>query len=357
MQQGIEEIEIVQWDTELESRPTGGAVKLLPTGEAIGVKGPRPLRPTGGAEHCSRWQSQTGQGAPPLVQLDIEPESRPTGGALKLLPTGEAIGVKGPRPLPLVHYFEGVGVRVVMRGAEPWWVAADVCEALELSNPSEAIKPLDDDEKGSLRISEGTSPKGGNPNVTVISESGLYTLILRSNKPEAKQFRKWVTTEVLPNIRKYSMYSSQAKIDELLANPDAWIQTLSTLKKERAEKQALSAQIESERPKIIFAESVTASHTSILVGELAKLLRQNGVDVGQNRLFERLRNEGYLMNKGSSYNMPTQRSMELGLFEIKETTINRPDGGIDIKKTPKVTGRGQVYFVNKFIKNSSVEKD
>jgi anti-repressor protein len=138
------------------------------------------------------------------------------------------------------------------------------------------------------------------------------------------------------------------KIEEILTNPDTIIGLAQTLKREREHARALTAQIDANRPKVLFADSVSASHTSILVGELAKLLRQNGVEVGQNRLFEILREKGYLMKDGSSRNMPTQRAMELGLFEMKETVINRSDGGIDVKRTPKVTGRGQVYFVNRF---------
>ena len=244
-----------------------------------------------------------------------------------------------------VFSFQDKQVRVVMENGEPWWVAADVCGVLEFGNPRQALEThLEADEKGVQKM----DTLGGEQSMTVISESGLYTLIMRSNKPEAKKFRRWVTSEVLPAIRKHGAYATPAKIDELLADPDAWIKTLTALKNEREEKLALAAQIEAERPKVLFADSVAASSTSILVGELAKILRQNGVEVGQNRLFEYLRSEGYLMSKGSSHNMPTQKSMELGLFEIKETAINRSDGNIDIKKTPKVTGKGQLYFVSTF---------
>ena len=145
------------------------------------------------------------------------------------------------------------------------------------------------------------------------------------------------------------------KIEEALTKPDTIIELAQILKREQAIVRELAAQIKEDRPKVLFADSVSASHTSILIGELAKLLRQNGVEIGQNRLFEKLREEGYLMKDGSSRNMPTQRSMELELFEVRETTINRSDGGIDVKKTPKVTGRGQVYFVNKFCGKNPVQ--
>jgi phage antirepressor YoqD-like protein len=145
------------------------------------------------------------------------------------------------------------------------------------------------------------------------------------------------------------------KIEEVLNDPDTLIELAQILKRERAKTRELAAQVEEDRPKVLFADSVSASHTSILIGELAKFLRQNGVEVGQNRLFERLREDGYLMKDGSSRNMPTQRAMELGLFEVKETTINRSDGGIDIKRTPKVTGRGQIFFVNKFCEKNAAQ--
>ena len=182
-----------------------------------------------------------------------------------------------------------------------------------------------------------------------LSEQGLYFFLARSDKPKAVPFQKKIAGEILPSIRKYGAYMTPRKIEEILMNPDTIIGLAEALKREQAERRELAAKIEADYPKVLFADSVSASNTSILVGELAKLLRQNGVEVGQNRLFEILRNEGYLLRGGSGRNMPTQRSMELGLFEIKEITINRSDGGIDVKRTPKVAGRGQVYFVNRFL--------
>jgi phage antirepressor YoqD-like protein len=146
------------------------------------------------------------------------------------------------------------------------------------------------------------------------------------------------------------------KIEEVLNDPDTLIEFAQILKRERAKARELAVQVEEDRPKVLFADSVSASHTSILIGELAKLLRQNGVKIGQNRLFERLREDGYLMKDGSSRNMPTQRAMEMGLFEVKETTVNRSDGGIDVKRTPKVTGRGQVYLVNRFCEENTTQR-
>jgi anti-repressor protein len=248
-----------------------------------------------------------------------------------------------------VFIFENKKTRVVLVEGEPWWVAADVCNVLEIG--TEQTRRLDNDEKG-LHL---TQTLGGNQEMVIVNEAGLYNLILGSRKPEARAFKRWITHEVLPAIRKTGVYVTPQRAEELFTNPDNILKIVQNWKEERERRLvleganlALAARAEEDRPKVLFADSVSASHTSILVGDLAKLLRQNGVEVGQNRLFERLRNEGYLMKGGSSHNMPTQRSMELGLFEVKETTINRPDGGIDVKKTTKVTGRGQVYFVNKF---------
>jgi anti-repressor protein len=182
----------------------------------------------------------------------------------------------------------------------------------------------------------------------VLFEQGVYFYLSRCDKPSALSFQKKVAGEILPSIRKYGAYMTPQKIEEILTNPDTIIGLAQTLKREQEKTRALTAKVSADRPKILFADSVAASHTSILVGELAKLLRQNGVEVGQNRLFGILREKGYLMKDGGSRNMPTQRSMELGLFEMKETVINRSDGGIDVKRTPKVTGRGQLYFVNRF---------
>jgi anti-repressor protein len=247
-----------------------------------------------------------------------------------------------------VFEFEGAKVRVVEKGGQPWWVAKDVCDVLGLANPTEAVKPLDDAEKGSLRMSEGTSPRGGNPNMAVINESGLYVLITRSNKPEARKFRKWVTSDVLPSVRKFGGYLTGRKIEEILTDPDTIIQLARNIKTEKERCRALEAKIDADRPKVIFAESVEASDSSILVGDLAKLIRQNGVEIGPRRLFEWMRQNGYLMKLGESKNMPTQKSMESGLFEVKERTIDNPDGKILLTRTTKVTGRGQVFFLHLF---------
>lgn len=244
-----------------------------------------------------------------------------------------------------VFNFEKRDVRVVMKDDEPWFVAKDACGVLGIG--TEQIRRLDEDEKGLHK----TQTPGGVQEMSIINESGLYALIVRSNKPEANHFRKWVTSEVLPTIRKHGAYMTPAKLEEALLNPDTLIRLAQTLKEEQEKRAVLEAQAEADRPKVLFADSVTASKTSILVGDLAKLLRQNGVQIGQNRLFQWLRDNGYLIKrKGDSFNMPTQSAMESGLFEVLERTHSNPDGSIRITKTPKVTGRGQMFFINVFLK-------
>lgn len=244
-----------------------------------------------------------------------------------------------------IFNFESKDVRVLEINNEPWFVAKDVCDVLEIGNPSQALSRLDDDEKNTIILNEGI----GNPQKSIVNEPGLYTLILGSRKPEAKQFKRWVTHEVIPSIRKHGAYMTPDVIEKVLLNPDTIIQIATQLKEEQTKRREAEQIIEKQKHKVLFADSVSASNTSILIRELSKLISQNGVSIGEKRLFEWLRTNGYLIKKpGTDYNTPTQRSMELGLFEIKESTINRSNG-IQIKKTPKVTGRGQLYFINKFL--------
>ena len=252
-----------------------------------------------------------------------------------------------------IFNFHGQEVRTVIVDNEPWFVANDVANVLGYSNQRDALsKHVDGEDKITLTSQNATLENIPNRGLSAINESGLYSLILSSKLPQAKDFKRWVTSEVLPTIRKHGMFAT----DELLDNPDFAIATLQKLKEEREAKKLLEATIEEQKPKVIFANAVSASHTSILVGEFAKLMRQNGVDLGQNRMFSWLRENGYLINrKGSDKNMPTQKSMELGLFEIKETTINHSDGHISINKTPKITGKGQLYFADKLL--SKDDKD
>ena len=240
-------------------------------------------------------------------------------------------------------------IRALQINNEPWFVGKDLAKCLGYSNTRDAIdKHIDKEDKGVAKL----DTPGGKQNMVIVNESGLYSLILGSQLPTAKRFKRWVTKEVLPSIRKHGAYLTDNVMDEILDNPDFGIRLLEELKAERNEKQLLQSQIEEDRPKVVFAEALEISETSILVGELAKILRQNGIDIGQNRLFKWLRNNGYLGRRGENYNIPTQYSMNLGLFEIKVRTINNPDGSTRTTKTPKVTGKGQIYFINKFKKDN-----
>lgn len=230
-------------------------------------------------------------------------------------------------------------VRTVTINGDPWFVGKDVAAALGFTNPRDAISThVFDEDKGV----ESIDTLGGKQKMTVINESGLYALVFGSRLKSAQRFKHWVTSEVLPAIRRtggYQMPAPQGK--ELLA--------LAVLEAQKTI-EAQNTEIERMKPKAIFADAVSASNSSILIGDLAKLLRQNGVDTGQKRLFEQLRNEGYLMKTGSSRNMPTQRYVADGLFQIKETVISNPDGSVRMTKTTKVTGKGQQYFLNKYLK-------
>ena len=236
-------------------------------------------------------------------------------------------------------------VRTVMKEGQPWFVAADVCRALELSNHKDAITRLDADEKMGVAL---TDPHGREQITNVINEPGLYSLVLGSRKPEAKAFKRWITHEVIPSIRRHGAYATEDTIDRILGDPDFGIRLLGELKQEREKAKRLEQENEVMRPKALFADAVSASQTSILIGDMAKLLKQNGVPTGANRLFDWLRNNGYLSRqRGESWNMPTQRSMEMGLFEVVERTLTNPDGSVRLTRTTKVTGKGQIYFVNK----------
>lgn len=244
--------------------------------------------------------------------------------------------------------FENSGfgaVRVVDVNGEPWFVAKDVCECLDIGNSRDAVAALDEDEKGVDSI----DTPGGAQEMSIISEAGLYSLILRSRKPEAKVFKRWITHEVLPAIRKHGGYLTPAKLEEALSDPDTLIRLATNLKAEREKRQALEAQAAADRPKVVFAESIEVAKTSILVGEMAKLIKQaTGCDMDQNRFFEWLRANGYLHKGGSARNMPTQRCIDAGWMEIKEGTRIGSSGECHITRTPKVTGKGQIYFVNLF---------
>ena len=249
-----------------------------------------------------------------------------------------------------VWNYESSEIRTVQVNGEPWFVGKDVATVLGYSNPRDAInKRVDDEDKGVAKC----DTLGGVQDLTIINESGLYSLVLSSKLPNAKKFKRWVTSEVLPSIRKHGAYMTEQTLERALTSPDFLIELATQLKTEQEQRRRLettvaaqSKQMEQDKPKVLFADSVTASSSSILIGELAKLIKQNGVDIGQRRLFEWMRANGYLIKrKGSEYNLPTQRSMEQGLMEIKETSVIH-SGYTTISKTPKVTGKGQVYFIN-----------
>jgi anti-repressor protein len=229
-------------------------------------------------------------------------------------------------------------MRIILQDNEPWFVAKDVCECLAISKHRDAISRLDTDERGSLKV----DTLGGKQEMATVNEYGLYSLVMSSRKPEAKEFKRWITHDVLPALRKTGSYS--------MSIPQTLPEALRAYADEVEQHNKTKALVEAQRPKVLFADAVSTSNTDILVGDLAKLLSQNGYAVGQNRLFEQLRNDGFLISrKGNSYNMPTQRAMEMGLFRIKETAITHSDGRVSLNKTPKVTGKGQQYFINRFI--------
>ena len=239
-------------------------------------------------------------------------------------------------------------VRTVTINGEPWLVGKDVAEALGYSNTRDALdRHVDTEDKNTVANPDG---KRGNPNMTIINESGLYALVMSSKLPTARRYRHWVTSEVLPSIRKHGLYATAETAERLLSDPDFVIRLFTEIKAEKEMRKQLEAEAAANAPKVLFADSVEASKTSILVFDLAKLIRQNGVDIGGQRLFAWMRDNGYLVRrKGADYNMPTQKAMEMGLFEVKETAITHADGHISVNRTPKVTGRGQVYFINKFL--------
>lgn len=233
--------------------------------------------------------------------------------------------------------FKGHQVRTLtFETAQTWWVLSDVAKVLGVQNVSDLAKRLDQDERS--RFNLGRQGEGW-----IVNESGLYKIVLRSDKPEAREFQRWVTHDVLPSIRMHGGYmlgQEHMTPEQMALASMRWLQS-----KVREQEEQLGRQ----RPKVIFADAVTASHTDILVGDLAKILKGNGVDTGATRLFTWMREHGYLMKSGSAKNMPTQKSMELDLFRVTETTVVHSDGHTTINKTPKVTGKGQAYFISRFL--------
>ena len=240
-------------------------------------------------------------------------------------------------------------IRTVTKDNEPMFCLADVCKALEISHVTDVKNRLKQDVVGTAEVIDSMGRK---QNATFINESNLYRVIFQSRKESAERFTDWVTSEVLPSIRKNGGYIAG---QETLSDEELLSKALMVAQKKIADRDRIISEkqecIEQMRPKEIFADAVSSSRTSILIGDLAKMICQNGFQIGQKRLFEWLRNNGYLMKHGASRNMPVQRFVEQGLFEIKESNVQNPDGSVRTTRTTKVTGKGQVYFVNKFLGN------
>ena len=265
-------------------------------------------------------------------------------------------GKEKMRELQIFENAEFGKIRTTVIDGEPWFVGNDVATALGYSNPQKAIRDhVDEEDRTKDMESRFATPSikdslGREQYPVYINESGVYALVFGSKLPTARAFKRWVTHEVLPAIRKTGSYhaSGSYMIDDPIERARAWI-------REQEERKQLAAANAAMQPKALFADAVSASETSILIGGLAKLIKQNGVDIGQKRLFDWLREHGFLIKNGTDKNMPTQRAMERGLFEVKEGSFVDGNGVNRITRTTKVTGKGQIYFVNRFLKAAEVK--
>lgn len=238
-------------------------------------------------------------------------------------------------------------IRTKMISNEPYFMLSDVCRVLEIKNSRDAKSRLNEYGVGTTDIIDSL---GRVQKADFINESNLYKLVFQSRKPQAEKFSDWVTSEVLPTIRKHGAYMSSEVIEKTLSDPDYLIRLATNLKEEKAKRALAEAQIERNKPKVLFADSCEVAENSILIGEFAKRLKQNGYDIGQNKLFEWLRQHDYLCKSGERKNLPTQYSMERGLFEVKTRIVSNPNGSVRTTSTTKVTGKGQIYFTNKFLR-------
>lgn len=240
-------------------------------------------------------------------------------------------------------------MRSIRIDGEAWLAGKDVANILGYADPSSAVsKHVDDEDKTTLPIRQDGS--NYQTNMTFINESGVYALVFSSKLPTAKKFKRWVTSEVLPSIRKHGAYMTKPTIEQIITSPDFLIKLATELKNEKEARQEAEAKVKAQKPKVLFSDTVAGSSTSILIGELAKMIKQTGkVDIGQKRLFAWLREHGYLMQRGGIPNYPTQKSLNLKVLEVKERTINNPDGSTRLTFTTMVTGKGQIYFVNKLV--------
>lgn len=255
--------------------------------------------------------------------------------------------------LQRVFEYEGSQVRTAVIDGQTWFVAKDVCDALEIKSYRDSVSRLDEDERESVLV----DTLGGKQEMTAVNESGLYTLILKSRKPEAKAFKRWVTHEVLPSIRKTGEYKTKAsyEIEDPIKRAEMWIREEQERRALVQRTEFLEEQAERNKPKVMFAEAVEVSEDTILIGELAKILNQNGIDIGQNRLFKYLRDEGYLMKYGDQRNMPTQKSADLGLFKVTKRVLQNPGGDGRVTRTTRVTPKGQQYFISRLVKRNDLK--
>jgi anti-repressor protein len=245
-----------------------------------------------------------------------------------------------------IFNFENSEVRTHVVDGNPWFVGKDVAEILGYTNTPKAIRDHVEEED---KLSERIVLSGQARETIVINESGLYSLVLKSKLPSAKRFKRWVTDEVLPSIRKHGAYATENVLEQAIGNPDFMIGLLSSLKSEQEARKKAEQIIEAQRPKALVGEMLEVSQNSVSVKKLATILKQNGFNTGQNRLFDWMRENGYLITRyGSSRNMPTQKAMDLGLFELKPASYFRNSGILETDYTPMVTGKGQAYFLRKF---------
>lgn len=234
---------------------------------------------------------------------------------------------------------DGADLRTVSVDGEPWFVASDVARILGYRDAHNLTRRLEEDDRGTRSV----STPSGEQQMTVISEAGLYAAILGSQVKGARAFKRWVTREVLPSIRRTGGYEIQRRL------PQTFAEALRELADADEARTALEAQAAIDAPKVLFANAVAGSEDSILVSRLSTLLKQNGVDIGEVRLFQRLREDGFLCrSRGDDWNRPTQRAMDMGLFEVVERTVQHPDKAARIRMTPKVTGKGQAYFLGRY---------
>jgi len=238
-------------------------------------------------------------------------------------------------------------VRVIEKDSDPWFVAKDVCDILEISNGRDAVSRLDDDEKDTVAITDGTP---GNPNMTIISESGVYALVFTSRKEEAENFKRWIRKDVIPSIRKHGAYMTPETLEQMIASPEFGIKLLTALKDEQQKRKAAEAKLEEQKPMVLFAESCIASNDSLLVREVAKLASKKGIIISEKRLWQKLRDWGEVSPK----NEPYQHAMDAGRWEIKQGTYNTPYGS-ETYRTPRVTPKGQVYIIEKLKKEQETK--